>query len=165
MYKVIVWKDHSIAPNNTYTVTENADKTITLTPSGKVVQQGTNMSALNFNNLETGVLAGNITALEAMRLLNLLSNKVAGIEGIVVEGSMTNTKQYPFNNSLLTVALKGEQVRNTKDYTVTVEVLESTGGGIKDVVITDKLLNGFKVSYTGSAKSAKVKCYVKGGLY
>ena len=34
-----------------------------------------------------------------------------------------------------------------------------------DIVITDKLLNGFKMAHTGSAKSVTVKVYVKGGFY
>ena len=42
-YQILVWKDHAVAPANTYTVTENDDGTITLTPAGKVIQQGTNM--------------------------------------------------------------------------------------------------------------------------
>ena len=52
MYNILIWKDHAINPNNTYAVQENPDGTITLTPAGEVLQQGTNMSATNFNNIE-----------------------------------------------------------------------------------------------------------------
>ncbi|MEG1894653.1 MAG: hypothetical protein RR162_00335 [Oscillospiraceae bacterium] len=165
MYNRILWKDHSISPEETYNIVKNADGTVTLTPHGTVIQQGTNMSAVNFNNLETGVLASNITGLEAIRLISMLTDKVAGIEGTTVEGNLTNSLNYPFNNSSFTVPLIGAAERSSKDYTVTVEVIDCTGGGIKDIVITDKQLNGFKVSYTGSAKTAKIKCYVKGGTY
>lgn len=37
-YNILVWKDHAVAPANTYTVTENDDGTITLTPAGEIIQ-------------------------------------------------------------------------------------------------------------------------------
>lgn len=161
-YQILVWKDHAVAPGNTYNVTENADGTITLTPAGKVVQQGTNMSAVNFNNMEMGIFAANVTAAEAMQLIRLVKDKTEALEGIVVEETLTNSKKYPFNDSLKTIALGNENVRNNKDYTVIVET-EATDGFVGEINITDKLLNGFKIAYTGSAKSVKVKCYVQGG--
>lgn len=168
MFNIMVWKDHTVSPGNTYKVKENSDGTITLTPAGTVIQQGTNMSSVNFNNMETGIFAANITALEAVRVANLLSSKVESLEGTVITFDLANTKTYPFNNSVQTVAFPSELVRHTKDYTVTFEVVESSGGdggAVKEIVITDKLLNGFKVAYTGSAAKAKIKCYVQGGRY
>lgn len=161
-YQILVWKDHAVTPGNTYNITENDDGTITLTPAGKVVQQGTNMSAVNFNNMEMGIFAANVTAAEAMQLIRLVKDKTEALEGIIVEETLTNSKKYPFNDSLKTIALGNENVRNNKDYTVIVET-EATGGFVGEINITDKLLNGFKISYTGSAKSVKVKCYVQGG--
>ena len=55
--------------------------------------------------------------------------------------------------------------RNTVDYTVTAEVVEYSGGFPGEIVISAKLLNGFKIAHTGSAKSVTVKLYVKGGFY
>ena len=63
----------------------------------------------------------------------------------------------------VTVALKTE--RNHMDYTVETEIVDYTGGFPGDIVITEKLLNGFKMAHTGSAKSVTVKVYVKGGFY
>ena len=37
-------------------------------------------------------------------------------------------------------------------------------GDVGDVLISDKLLNGFKVRFDGSAKSATVKLIIKGGM-
>lgn len=51
------------------------------------------------------------------------------------------------------------------DYIVETEIVDYTGGFPGDIVITDKLLNGFKMAHTGSAKSVTVKIYVKGGFY
>lgn len=161
-YQILVWKDHATTPSNTYNVVENGDGTITLTPAGKVVQQGTNMSAVNFNNLETGVFAANVTAAEAMQLIRLLKDKAESLEGIVLEATLTNTQKYPFNNSVKTLALGNANVRNTKDYTVIVEA-EAVDGFVGDIVISDKMLNGFKVAFTGSASSVNIKCYVQGG--
>ena len=45
------------------------------------------------------------------------------------------------------------------------EIVGYTGGFPGDIVITEKLLNGFKMAHTGSAKSVTVKVYVKGGFY
>lgn len=161
-YQISVWKDHVVTPGNTYTVIENGDGTITLTPAGRVVQQGTNMSAVNFNNMEQGIFAANVVTAEAIRMIMMLQNKTDSLEGIVIEETLTNSRKYPFNDSVKTVALGNENLRNNKDYTVIVEA-EAADGFVGDIVITDKMLNGFKIAYTGSAKSVKVKCYVQGG--
>ena len=54
MFEFLLWKDHAVSPSNTYKLTKNGDDTYTLTPVGKVIQQGTNMSAANFNRMEVG---------------------------------------------------------------------------------------------------------------
>ena len=77
--------------------------------------------------------------------------------------TLTNTQEYPFNNSVKTVSLP--QGRNHVDYTVTAEVVEYSGGFPGEIIISAKLQNGFKVAFTGSAKSVTVKLYVKGGFY
>lgn len=161
-YQILVWKDHAVAPSNTYIVTENGDGTITLTPAGRIIQQGTNMSAVNFNNMETGIFAANMATAEAMQLIRLMKDKAEALEGFILEATLTNSRKYPFNNSIKTLALGSENIRNSKDYTVIVEA-EAVDGFIGDINITDKMLNGFKIAYTGSASSVKVKCYVQGG--
>lgn len=161
-YNILLWKDHAVTPDKTYKVIENSDGTITLTPAGKIIQQGTNMSAVNFNNLETGVFAANIAAAEAMQLLRLLKDKSEALEGVIIEATLKNSKKYPFNDSVKTLALGSANLRNNKDYTVIVEA-EAADGFVGDIVISDKMLNGFKVAFTGSANSVNIKCYVQGG--
>ena len=85
------------------------------------------------------------------------------VVGFSITTNLTNTEQYPFNNSKKTVALTNEQERVNTDYKVTVEASSVTGGFLEDVIITDKLVNGFKVEYTGSATAATLKLYVSGG--
>lgn len=162
MYSILIWKDHSVTPARTFTVTNNADGTITLTPAGLVLQQGTNQSAVNFNNIEEGVLAANVSAAEALRLIRQLEDKAEALEGVIVEGTLTNSSKYPFNSSKKTLAIPTDSTRYNTDYTVIVEA-EPTGGFGGDIIISDKLVNGFKIEYTGSAASVAVKCYVQGG--
>lgn len=100
---------------------------------------------------------------EAFNLIRLVDEKAKALKGFVIEADLTNTQAYPFNNSVKTIALTGEMVRLNKDYTVIVEA-SPTGGHLGDVLISDKMLNGFKVAYTGSASSAHVKCYIQGGM-
>ena len=77
--------------------------------------------------------------------------------------TLTNSQEYPFNNSVQTVPLS--KARNHTDYTVIAEIAEYSGGFVGDIVVTDKLTNGFKVAFDGSASSVKLKIYVKGGFY
>lgn len=92
----------------------------------------------------------------------LLHDKTESLEGLILEVTLTNSSKYPFNNSVKTLAFGSGDLRNNKDYTVTAEA-EPADGFVGDIVISDKMLNGFKVAFTGSAKSVKVKCYVQGG--
>lgn len=124
----------------------------------EIIQEGTDQSAGNFNNMENGISDNHIAA---SMLLIAASRVIAEqtAEEIVVE--LTNTETYPFNNSQITVSMA--QTRATTNYTVQTEVLEHVGD-VGDVIISDKLLNGFKVSYDGSASSAKIKLIIKGGM-
>ena len=75
--------------------------------------------------------------------------------------TLTNTGAYPFNNSQQTVALVNTQ-KNTK-YAIIAQV-RSANGNPGEVVASDKQVNGFKLAYTGSAKSAVVEYIVIGGI-
>lgn len=74
--------------------------------------------------------------------------------------TLTNTTGYPFNSSAKSVALKIP--REGSDYIVLGEVVSSVGN-VGEIVVTDKLTNGFKIGYTGSATSAVIKFVVIGG--
>lgn len=75
--------------------------------------------------------------------------------------SLSNSASYPFNNSKTTVALSPARV--TQNYTVETEVTNAEGN-VGEVEITDKQLNGFKVAFTGSAKSVTLKIKIRGGI-
>lgn len=75
--------------------------------------------------------------------------------------TLTNSLQFPFNNSQESVALAKTQ--RDVNYAVIAEI-SSSNGNAGEVFATDKQVNGFKLAYTGSASSAVVKYIVIGGL-
>ena len=100
--------------------------------------------------------------MENARVLAHAMRGIDGVKGLLVDVALTNSQAFPFNNSQKTVQLPA--LRNTKDYFVIPEVTEATGGFVGDFSVTDKLLNGFKIAYSGSATSVKVRCHVVGGM-
>ena len=74
---------------------------------------------------------------------------------------LTNTKRFPFNDSKASVSLAKTQ-KNTK-YVIIAEP-STVAGNIGDINVSDRLVNGFKLAYTGSAKTVTVKYYVIGGF-
>ena len=157
-----IWKDHVTQFSNRYKEINNADGTITHEAvEGEVIQEGTPQNAKNFNDMEQRILAAGEVAGLAMLKVGVVESKVEGLAGEIIETTLTNTKEYPFNNSKKTVALKTP--RGNLDYTVNVEADADGAGGVGDIKITDKQLNGFKIEYTGAAKSVSVKCTVQGG--
>ena len=150
------WQDHVVTPENTYKVQSNGDGTSTITPTGEVMQQGTPQDQTHFNNMECGIADAHSALL---LLLNFARQQAWTVER--GEVSLTNTAPYPFNNSAKTVALT--TVQDVTNYIVVAEVSTSTGN-VGEIVATDKLANGFKLGYTGSAPSATIKYTVIGGL-
>lgn len=75
--------------------------------------------------------------------------------------TLTNTMEFPFNNSKVTVALATSQADT--NYAV-IASIESAVGNAGEVVVSEKQTNGFKLAYTGSAKSAVVNYIVIGGI-
>ena len=109
-----------------------------------------------------GILEAHEMSAEAVRMLKSVMRKVEGLDGEKVTVTLTNSQTYPFNNSVKTIQLKTP--RNYKTYLITAEVISVSGGAVGDIEFTDKLLNGFKVAYTGSAKSVTMDLYVRGGM-
>lgn len=163
MKNPVNFKDHVVEYPNRYTENDLGGGYINhIKAPGEVIQQGTPLNASNFNNVDLGAIQGILVGLLTAQHVHQLSQKVEGLEGEQIEVTLTNTQNYPFNNSVQTVQLS--QNRNTKDYSVTVEVLEKTGGGVGEIVISDKLLNGFKIAFTGAASSVTVNCIIRGGV-
>ena len=157
-----IWKDHVTQYSNRYKEVQNADGTITHEAvEGEVIQEGTPQNAKNFNDMEQRILSAGEVAGLAMLKVKMAESRIKGLTGEIIEATLTNSKEYPFNNSKKTLALVTP--RGNLDYTVFVEATAEDAGGIGEIKITDKQLNGFKIEYTGAAKTVYVKCTVQGG--
>lgn len=130
---------------------------------GQIIQQGTSQSAKNFNNVEEGILANQIQVLQIEQRALQMNRSLADLKGAIGNVTLTNTQSYPFNNSTLTVPISA--VRSTLDYKIEIETTEVTGGFVESFSVFDKQINGFKINFTGSAKTVKVRYKVVGGMY
>lgn len=144
MYDIIRWQDE------------------VLDQHGNILQEGTLHDEVNMNRMEDGIFQGNILATMLVQQSIQQKRVLADLEGEIGQTNLTNTDTFPFNNSIKTIALL--KSRDTLDYRVTTEVI-SADGNVGEIKITDKQLNGFKISFTGSAKNVAVKYYIQGGMY
>lgn len=161
-YNKTIWKDHVTDKPNVYNQVKNTDGTITQTRAGTVIQQGTLQSAENFNNMEDGIFENH--EITAILLQQVVQNKrlIQGLDGEIIIKTLNNSQAYPFNNSKQTVAMS--RLKDTLDYMVMVEPLSVIGGFLGDIQVTEKTLNGFKLSFDGSATSTILKIHVQGGI-
>lgn len=155
--------DHVVEYPGRFQETDLGNNLIQHDPApGEIVQEGTPLNAANMNLLDTAALQAIMMGSLNTSLLRQLSDKVEAQAGEQIEVTLTNSQQYPFNNSNKAVQLGTN--RNKKNYTVLVEVLSSEGGGVGEILVTNKLLNGFQIAYTGAASSVTVNCIVQGGF-
>ena len=101
-------------------------------------------------------------ATEAARMAKVNSRGLDAVKGEAIPVALTNSSTYPFNNSVKVISLTQE--KTTTDYYVDIELVSAAGGGVGDFRVTDKLLNGFKLAFTGAATAVNVICRVKGGV-
>lgn len=164
-YNPLKWQDEVLEAGceNRYREIDNKDGTITHVPEkGTPVQDGTPQSARNFNHNEAGTFEAGLLGYEATRMLLQHGRDLEGITGEIGTVVLTNGIKYPGNNSRKTVALLKK--RNNTNYNVVVLEPQDTAGQVGRVVITDKLINGFKIEYTGDAKQAELVYIVQGGM-
>ena len=164
-YPFTEWKDHVTEYENRYRETANSDGTITHEKvEGEVIQQGTPQSATNFNNMEKGILDSVVALAAVLNGLRQIGWRTEDLEKATIQevGSktLTNSQKFPFNNSVSTVALAN--ARDNLNYVVVI-VSVTGNGNVGEVEVTDRLTNGFKLSFTGSAASATVQYAVIGG--
>lgn len=186
MYTPTKWEDHvSTLPGIVKLLLyDEAKNFYRISEAGEVMVQGTPQDQTNFNNMEAGIFDSQVAA----SLLALCVRQLEwGLEDVAAEDLMdhqtaialllnfarqnawcadrgeitlTNSQTFPFNNSKKTVALS--KVRDSEDYLVLTEILSSDGCA-GEIEVTDRLVNGFKLNFTGSAKSVTVKYTVFGG--
>jgi len=164
MYPWQNWLDHVTDPSNLFTVVDNGNGTWTITPAGTVMQQGTPQDQTHFNNMEGGILDAHAAASLLLNFARQTGWRVDALEDATVQEvgtvTLTNSLKFPFNNSKQSVALATR--RDNLNYIVV--IVSVTGeGNIGEVEVTDRLVNGFKLNYTGSASSVAVTYAVIGG--
>ena len=158
MYDWTNWLDHVTDPSNVFQLEDLGGGLVRLTLAGTVMQQGTPQDQTRFNNMECGII-------DVHAALALLFNYARQQAWEVERGSvtLTNTDKAPFNNSKQSIALV--TAKESTDYLVMCAVAsyEAKAGSVGEVVISDKLTNGFKMEFTGSTSSVTVNYVVIGG--
>ena len=166
MYNRSLWQDEVDEYEDRFQETLNTDGTITHTKvRGQVMVEGTPMDAEHFNNEEEGIFDAHGGALLILAAMRQLGWRTDDLEKSTVqetgEVTLTNSLQYPFNNSKASVALVNS--RDNLNYVVEIVKVEETGGLAGEVIVSERLVNGFKIEFTGSASSVKVTYAVIGG--
>lgn len=165
IFNPINWKDRIVQRPRTYTETRNQDGSRTDTPApGEIQEAGTQISATNLNQMDHGTQDAKLASTLILNALRQIGWRTEDLEKATVQevGSkvLSNTNKFPFNNSKSTVALS--QTRDNLNYIVV--IVSATGAGnIGEVEVSDRLVNGFKLAFTGSAKSVTVQYAVIGG--
>lgn len=161
------WFDHVVEYPNRYTETSLGGNMVNEVPApGEIIQQGTPQSASNFNNMEEGIVAANEMGDFLAILLASAQRAITALKGESGTATLKNTQAYPFNSTATsgtTISLAAN--RDTTDYTVDVEVTDEQGGCAGNVTVYDKLTNGFKLRFDGSATQIGVRYTVRGGAY
>lgn len=108
------------------------------------------------NHIEEGVGANNT----GVRALETWKGKCDNV--ITGSTTLTNSLDFPFNNSKKSVALSHSL--DNANYEVIILSATAAEGNIGDIEITERLVNGFKMNHTGSAPSVTVQYAVIGGV-
>ena len=114
--------------------------------SDEIIQEGTPMDAEHFNHMEQGIHNNSLMLALLLENVKHTQQSVESVDGEELEVTLTNTKDFYFNNSVKTVALAN--MRSTLDYRVITEV-QGNPVNVGDVVVYDKQVNGFKIAFTG----------------
>lgn len=162
MYDLILWKNRRTEISNTYSIKENEDGTITLTPVvGEVIEAGTSFNQTNMNNMDYGINEAMIIADLAMIQLRQHQRELENTYFEVGSVKVQSGEEYPFNTERVTVAIKAK--RNTLDYVVMAFCDDLEQG--RAIRIKDKQLNGFKIEVEDCPKTpVTIKYFILGGM-
>ncbi len=161
MYDWTQWLDHVTSPSNVFRIEDIGGGLYQITLAGTVMQQGTPQDQTHFNNLESGVVDAHAAVallLNFTRQLGWTKDDILtwlGKVNTVYVGTkeLTNVQAFPFHDAAQSVSI-GATLDNTY-YEVQTKVTAFTGC-VGEIEVSDKLVNGFKLSCTGSASSVTV---------
>lgn len=80
------------------------------------------------------------------------------------QGSNPDREQQPWPFCTKETAVALTTTRKNTNYDVDVAVKSYSGGRLGDITVSDKLVNGFKLTHDGSAKTVVVAVKVTGGM-
>ena len=148
---------------------------------GQVIQQGTLIDQAHLNNMENVVLwfgrrlgvletssNSHDTDIASIKSTDTTQNsRLSAVESEIAaevkEVTLTaNSNPWPFCTKETAVALT--TTRKNTNYDVDVAVKSYSGGRLGDITVSDKLVNGFKLTHDGSAKTVVVAVKVTGGM-
>lgn len=132
MYKRTFWKDHV-----------------------EGVQEGTDMNAANFNNIEVGAMEANALASLNAEYQRYANDIAKNSEVVQVYCEPVRGTEY--------IEIPQNAIRNNTNYLVFVESNEVLSGGESSILITDKQANGFTATVTGNG-TVLARLYISGGM-
>ena len=121
------------------------------------VQEGTDMSASNFNNIEAGVMEAN-----ALAALNA-SYRRYGAEVAKNNEVIAIIKDVAAGDVIDDVVIPANATRNNINYSVATELVSVKDGTAGDFIIISKQANGFQFKNNGTG-SCRVRFLICGGM-
>lgn len=101
----------------------------------------------------------NLTVLELVREVSLLKQAVRDLQGERRILTLEKTAMRAEGGKTLVTL---DVMRTSSNYYVDVELLECEGGSAGNLIISDKLRNGFCIHYTGDAKKVTLGIWIQG---
>lgn len=154
----LVFVDHEIMPGNTFKLTNNSDGTVTLAESGTVEMEGTPQDAARFNAIRQENIAAKV--LQAWNAcFDRWRQRASENEETVDCGTLSRAVV----GTSVTMTIPAGKLRNHTGYSV--ETTLTAASSAVTLVVSDKQLNGFKVTPIGTASgtcTASVK--IHGGM-
>ena len=135
MYKRTIWQDHV-----------------------EGIQDGTDMNAANFNNIEKGTMEANAIAAFNTAYQRYAADVAKNSEPVVVEFELTGAQVSRF------IAIPSTATRNNVNYNVVCEINMTNDSSIATVCVINKQANGFEAGYEGTASTVKGRFIITGGM-
>lgn len=163
----IDWKDQIDEFDGCFIEEAQGDGSIKHTPvRGTVQQEGTSQDQENFGAMMNGIIDAHTAVDLLVNALRQVEWRTSDLEAQTAPEinsvTLNNTLTFPFNDSRASVALA--KARDNTSYVVEILNVAVTGGCAGDIEITDRLVNGFKMEFTGSASKVVVTYAVIGGF-
>lgn len=133
MYKRTIWQDHV-----------------------EGIQDGTDMNAANFNNLEAGAMEANAIAALNTAYQRYAADVAKNSEPVIIEENLLASSGVVF------IAIPDAATRNNINYNVVYEIVDADDAAT--IGVGSKQANGFGSAVRGPATSVRVRYIITGGM-